>query len=68
MDHQPIGGAFGFVMSFLSSVTAFIAAHPHFAYGAVLLLALSESIPIVGVVVPGSAVILAIRPWFRPGW
>ena len=55
-------------MSFLSSVTAFIAAYPHFAYGAVLLLALSESIPIVGVVVPGSAVILAIRPWFRPGW
>jgi undecaprenyl-diphosphatase len=46
--------------SFLSAVTAHIAAHPHFAYAAVFLLALSESIPIIGVVVPGSAVILAI--------
>ncbi len=46
--------------SFLSTVTAFIAAHPHLAYAGVLLLALSESIPIVGAVVPGSAVILAI--------
>jgi undecaprenyl-diphosphatase len=48
------------VASFLSAVTAFIAAHPHFAYAAVLLLALSESIAIVGVVVPASAIILGI--------
>ncbi|MGE0629317.1 MAG: VTT domain-containing protein [Hyphomicrobiaceae bacterium] len=48
------------VTSFLSAVTAFIAAHPHLAYAAVLLLALSESIPVVGVLVPGSAIILAI--------
>ncbi|KQV41752.1 MULTISPECIES: bifunctional DedA family/phosphatase PAP2 family protein [unclassified Rhizobium] len=48
------------VVSFLSSVTAFIAAHPHLAYAAVLLLALSESIPLIGVFVPGTAVIIAI--------
>jgi membrane protein DedA with SNARE-associated domain/membrane-associated phospholipid phosphatase len=46
--------------SLFSAATGFIAAHPHVAYAAVLLLALSESIPVIGVVVPGSAVILAI--------
>lgn len=48
------------MMSIFSAVTDFIASHPHFAYAIVFLLALSESIPIIGVVVPGSAVILAI--------
>jgi undecaprenyl-diphosphatase len=46
--------------SFFSAAAGFIASHPHFAYAAVFLLALSESIPIIGAVVPGSAVILAI--------
>ena len=45
---------------FFSAVTAFIAEHPHLAYAAVLLLALSESIPIIGVFVPGTAAILAV--------
>ena len=44
----------------LSAVTALIASHPNFAYASVFLLALSESIPIIGVVVPGSAAIVAI--------
>lgn len=48
------------VASFFSTVTAFIAAHPHLAYAAVLLLALSESIPVIGVFIPGTAAILAI--------
>ncbi len=48
------------VASFFSAVTEFVAAHPHFAYAAVLLLALSESIPVIGAVVPGTAVMLAI--------
>lgn len=48
------------VASFFSAVTAFIAAHPHLAYAAVLLLALSESIPVIGVFIPGTAVILAV--------
>ncbi len=46
--------------SFFSAITEFIAAHPHFAYVAVLLLALSESIPVIGAVVPGTGIILAI--------
>ena len=46
--------------SFFSAVTEFIAAYPHFAYAAVLLLALSESVPVIGAVVPGTAVIVAI--------
>jgi len=46
--------------SLFSAATGFIASHPCFAYAAVFLLALSESIPIIGAVVPGSAVILAI--------
>ncbi|WP_167362265.1 DedA family protein (plasmid) [Pseudomonas mandelii] len=44
----------------VSSVIAFLTAHPHVAYLAVFLLELSESIPIIGVVVPGTAVILAL--------
>ncbi|MGO4622464.1 VTT domain-containing protein [Ensifer sp. 2TAB8] len=48
------------VASFLSAVTGFIAAHPGVAYAAVLLLALSESIPFFGAFIPGTAGILAI--------
>jgi undecaprenyl-diphosphatase len=40
-------------------VVEFLTAHPHVAYLAVFVLALSEAIPIIGVVVPGTAVILA---------
>lgn len=46
--------------SLVSSVVEFLTAHPHIAYLAVFVLALSESIPIIGVVVPGTAVILAL--------
>lgn len=45
---------------FLHTITAFIAQYPHFAYAAVLLLALSESLPVIGALVPGSAVIIAL--------
>ena len=48
------------MMSLFSAVTGFIASHPHLAYAAVFLLALSEAIPVIGTVVPGSTVILAI--------
>lgn len=44
----------------LSSFTAFIFEHPQLTYIAVLLLALSESIPVIGAVVPGTAIIIAI--------
>ncbi len=46
--------------SLVSSVVEFLTARPHVAYLAVFVLALSESIPIVGVVIPGTAVILAL--------
>lgn len=44
----------------LRAVTAFIAANPHYAYAVALLLALSESLPVVGAVIPGSGVIIAL--------
>jgi membrane protein DedA with SNARE-associated domain/membrane-associated phospholipid phosphatase len=47
-------------MSFVSSITDFVLANPHLAYGAVFLLALSEAIPVVGALVPGSALIIGI--------
>lgn len=46
--------------SFFATLTDYITLHPHLAYAAVFLLALSESVPIIGVVVPGTAVILAL--------
>ncbi len=46
--------------SFVSSIVEFLRAHPDVAYVAVFLLALSESLPIIGVVVPGTAVILGL--------
>lgn len=48
------------MLSFFSALTGTISAHPHFAYAAVLLLALSESIPIIGAVIPGTAIIVGI--------
>lgn len=46
--------------SFLSGITDFIALHPHAAVWAVFLLAFSEAIPIVGTVVPGSTLVVAV--------
>jgi membrane protein DedA with SNARE-associated domain len=46
--------------SFVSQLTDFIALHPHYAAWAVFLLAFSEAIPIVGTVVPGSTLIVAL--------
>jgi membrane protein DedA with SNARE-associated domain/membrane-associated phospholipid phosphatase len=46
--------------SLISSATDWLSAHSHIAYLAVFLLAFSESIPMIGVVVPGTAVILAL--------
>lgn len=47
-------------MSILNTAWETIAPHPALAYGAVFVLALSESMPVVGAVVPGTAAILAI--------
>lgn len=48
------------ITSLVSAVVEFLTAHPHVAYLVVFLLALSESVPIIGVVVPGTAMILAL--------
>ena len=44
----------------ITGMTAWISLHPTLAYLFVFLLALSESIPVIGVVVPGTAAIIAI--------
>jgi membrane protein DedA with SNARE-associated domain/membrane-associated phospholipid phosphatase len=46
--------------SLVESAIAFLTAHPYVAYWAVFALALSESIPVIGVVVPGTAIIIAL--------
>ena len=43
-----------------SQIVDFVAAHPHYALTAVFLLALSEAIPVIGTVVPGSTLIIGI--------
>src|SRR5260370_26077436 len=59
--------------SYFSGFVNFVGAHPHYASTAVFLLALSEAIPVIGTVVPGSTLIVAIsalatgadvNPWF----
>lgn len=44
----------------ISAVTSFVEAHHYWAYALVFLLATSEALPIIGVVVPASAIIIAI--------
>jgi membrane protein DedA with SNARE-associated domain len=46
--------------AFFAAIVEFVSVHPHFAYGAVFLLALSEAMPIIGTAVPGSTLILGI--------
>lgn len=48
------------VTSFFTAVTDLVAAHPYLAYGVVLLLAMSESLPVIGAFIPGTAAILAV--------
>ena len=38
----------------------FVSAHPYYAYSAIFLAALSEAIPVVGTVVPGSTLVVTI--------
>lgn len=46
--------------SHVTEVTDFISTHSHYAYAATFLLAFSEAIPIIGTLVPGSTLIIAI--------
>jgi membrane protein DedA with SNARE-associated domain len=62
--------------SYFSGFLDFMGAHPHYAVVAIFLLALSEAVPIVGTIVPGSTVIIGIsalsaganlNPWLLVG-
>jgi membrane protein DedA with SNARE-associated domain len=46
--------------SYFSALVAFVRAHSHYAHSVIFLLALSEAIPVVGTVVPGSTLIIGI--------
>ena len=46
--------------SFLDPLIAFVSAHPWLAYLALFLAALLEAVPVVGAVIPGSTIILAL--------
>jgi membrane-associated protein len=48
------------VTSFLDPLIAFVSAHPWLAYLAIFLAALLEAVPVVGALVPGSTIILAL--------
>jgi undecaprenyl-diphosphatase len=47
-------------MSVATTIVDYVATHPQIAYGMTFALALSEAIPILGAVVPGSALIIGI--------
>ncbi len=47
-------------MTFLDPLIAFVSAHPWLAYLTLFLAALLEAVPVVGAVIPGSTVILAL--------
>jgi membrane protein DedA with SNARE-associated domain len=46
--------------SYFYGFVDFVGAHPHYALTAVFLLALSEAIPVIGTIVPGSTLIVGI--------
>ena len=47
-------------MAYFDALIQYVGSHPYFAFLAIFLLALSEAIPVIGTVVPGSSLILAI--------
>jgi hypothetical protein len=46
--------------SYFAGIVDFIGGHPHYALMAIFLLALSEAIPMIGTIVPGSTLIIGI--------
>jgi len=59
--------------SYFAGIVDFIGGHPYYALTAIFLLALSEAIPVIGTIVPGSTLIIGIcalassahlNPWF----
>ena len=46
--------------SYFSAILDFVGAHPQYAIAAIFLLAWSEAIPVIGTIVPGSTLIIAV--------
>lgn len=46
--------------SYFVGIIDFIGGHPHYAFTAIFLLALSEAIPVIGTIIPGSTLIIGI--------
>ena len=46
--------------SYFAGIVDFVGRHPHYAFTAIFILALSEALPVVGTVVPGSTLIIGI--------
>jgi membrane protein DedA with SNARE-associated domain len=46
--------------SYFAPIIDFVAAHPHYAIIAVFMLAFSEAVPLIGIVVPGSTLVIGI--------
>jgi len=46
--------------SYFAPMIDVVSAHPYYAYSAIFLASLSEAIPLVGTVVPGSTLVVAI--------
>jgi membrane protein DedA with SNARE-associated domain len=46
--------------SYFAGIVDFVGGHPHYAFMAIFLLALSEAIPMIGTVVPGSTLTIGI--------
>ncbi|MFH1994810.1 MAG: VTT domain-containing protein [Nitrospinota bacterium] len=47
-------------MHFLHRILGFISAHPLLAYGAIFLNSLADSLPLIGILIPGSAIIFGV--------
>ena len=47
-------------MSYLKALMAFIELHPTLAYAAISLVALSESLAVIGLVIPGTVIMVGI--------
>ena len=56
------------VTSFLDPLIAFVSAHAWLAYLTLFLAALLEAVPVVGALVPGSTIILALSALVPGGW
>lgn len=55
-------------MRIFEAISAVIDAHPYLAYGLVAILALSESLPVLGALIPGTAIIVGLAALVPSGF